>query len=230
MINQCLDRSFLLRLLAAWLTCTLVVYLFASPIVKFLLPAIAFVAGLIQQDAIALLNIKDQVSSDLLGVGDLVIRPFLLDSIHLSGALAMRGHSWLPSSFVDSNHILVPAVIAITVSLALPTASLKDGFKSTLVTLTAAVLLVVITSGILIAGKVQIVIAEGYLQAGLPAPQSPLIWTVIVMESGGTWLLSIVVGLSMYWFMSHRWPQSLRQHREGVLAKKFPAAEANRAL
>lgn len=124
----------------------------------------------------------------------------------------------------------MPAVIAITVSLALPTASLKDGFKSTLVTLTAAVLLVVITSGILIAGKVQIVIAEGYLQAGLPAPQSPLIWTVIVMESGGTWLLSIVVGLSMYWFMSHRWPQSLRQHREGVLAKKFPAAEANRAL
>lgn len=100
MINQCLDRSFLLRLLAAWLTCTLVVYLFASPIVKFLLPAIAFVAGLIQQDAIALLNIKDQVSSDLLGVGDLEIRPFLLDSIHLSGRspCAVIAGSQVPSS------------------------------------------------------------------------------------------------------------------------------------
>ncbi|MDP0941651.1 hypothetical protein, partial [Klebsiella quasipneumoniae] len=77
--------------------------------------------------------------------------------------------------------------------LALPAPSIKAKAKILIVGGATALLVTVLNAGVLIAGKIDIVFLEAYMNAGLNHEQSSLIWLVILLETGVTSALAIGV-------------------------------------
>lgn len=183
--------AYVVRLGLAWASCTFIAHYSAGALVSTVAPAISLVSEFIQPD----IAINLSVSPD---DGTVDIRTFLLRPIRLSNTVSLRGHSKLPKTSVDSNHIVVPVVIILTILLGLPS---KSWFRKALWIakgVVASLGLMILNAGVLVSGKIDILILEAYERAGLDKDQSSLIWTVILLETGISSALAIAVALLIY--------------------------------
>ncbi|MCE4557366.1 hypothetical protein [Pelomonas cellulosilytica] len=176
---------------AAWVLCVHLAHLAANSLVAQLAPAISFVSEAIHSATAITLVVRPEDN-------EVEVRTFLLKPVRLSDSLFLRGHSRLPVTSVSSNHLVVPSAIILTILLALPAPSLKAKTKVVLVGGATALLVTVLNAGVLIAGKIDIVFLEAYLKVGIDRDQSGLIWLVILMETGVTWVLTIGVSLLLH--------------------------------
>lgn len=176
---------------SAWLLCVYLAHVAGGNLVMHLAPAIAFVSETIHSATAITLVVRPEEN-------EVEVRTFLLRPVRLSDSLFLRGHSRLPVTGVSSNHLVVPAAIILTILLALPAPSLKAKVKVLLVGGVTALLVTVLNAGVLVAGKIDIVLLEAYLKAGLDQDQSGLIWLVILLETGVTSALAIGVAVLVH--------------------------------
>lgn len=170
----------------AWVLSIYVGHVAGNSLVGQVAPAIAFVSEMIHPATAIHLVVKPEGN-------EVEIKTFLLRPMRLSNTLSLRGHSRLPATTVNSNHLVVPAVIILTILLALPAPSRSAKALALLLGTAAALLVLVLNAGLLVAGKIDIVFLEAYLRAGLDKEQSGLIWLVILLETGVTWAFAIGV-------------------------------------
>lgn len=162
---------------AAWAFCVFVAHLVGSALVSKVSPAISLVSELIHPATAVTLVVRPQTD-------EIEVRTFLLRPVRLSDSISLRGHSRLPVTWVDSNHLVVPAAIMLTIFLAMPAPSLSARSRILLIGTAAAIIVMVINAGLLVAGKIDIVFLEAYLKAGLDKEQSVLIWLIVLLETG----------------------------------------------
>lgn len=186
-----LTWRYAVRFSLAWVFCIYFAHVAGNALVSQLAPAMAFVSETIHSATAITLVVQPEDNA-------VEVRTFLLAPVRLSASLSLRGHSRLPVTSVSSNHLVVPAAIILTILLALPAPSLKAKTKVLVVGGATALLVTVLNAGVLVAGKIDIVLLEAYLKAGIDHEQSGLIWLVILLETGVTSALAVGIALLLH--------------------------------
>lgn len=189
--------QYAVRFGSAWVLCIYLAHIAGNYLIAQLAPAAAFVSEAIHTATAITLVVRPEDNA-------VEIRTFLLKPVRLSDSLFLRGHSRLPVASVTSNHLVVPASIILTILLALPAPSIKAKAKILIVGGATALLVTVLNAGVLIAGKIDIVFLEAYMNAGLNHEQSSLIGLVILLETGVTSALAIGVAFLLHRLLTMR--------------------------
>lgn len=166
---------------------------FTGAVVSGVAPVIELLAEGVQPDKAVHVAMSSAKRQD--GAQAVDVRTFLLKPLHLGNGVHLRSGSWLPITSVDAHHLLVPAVIVWTVVLGWPVPDLRRRAWSLAFALIASFGVTVGAAALLIAGKIDILIIQGAEQVKVQIPETALVWTAILLEVGGTWVIAATISI-----------------------------------
>lgn len=178
------------RLLLVWcVLCALAIGL-GRQALTLALPLYDGVIEVIQDDFVATVQMTHTPDGWVLRM-----QPFLVRPLRLNADLSMPAGTRLRWFVTHVDHTLVPPVLLLMVTLALPAARWRELAVRLLLALPVLILVLALTAPVLLAGQVAIMAADLARLAGAPQRQTPLVALMIFMESGGRWLLPLAGGV-----------------------------------
>jgi hypothetical protein len=188
-------RFVAIRLTLALLGSATLALTFASAIVSGIAPVIELLTEGVQPDKAVHVAMSSAKRQD--GAQAVDVRTFLLKPLHLGNGVHLRSGSWLPITSLDADHLLVPAVIVWTVVLGWPVPDLRRRAWSLAFGLIASFGVTVGAAALLIAGKIDILVIQGAEQVKVQIPETALVWTAMLLEVGGIWVIAATI--SVFW-------------------------------
>lgn len=180
-----------LRVLIAWTLVAIGTYLVARPLSQLMLPAVEVMIGLMQPDFFADLKIADVDGDPMIVMKGLVRTPIVLSPTRtLAAGTAFDGGS------THVVHAMVPIAILLTVLIAWPIRSAGEFRQRLWRGLLAALPVVALTTPALLVGRVYLLFEETSRSIGGQYGESMLINLFLFMESGGRWLLPLLLGVA----------------------------------
>jgi hypothetical protein len=186
------------RTLIACATVSVAILLGQRALITALLPYFDIVIRLLQSDFVASLRI-----AEVKGQWMIQMTPFLLRAVPLTDQLALRSFVELPPFFVGVTHALVPVVLLIAAIASWPFASYRDAITRVVLAIVSVPLVLASTTPLLLAGRLQMWIIELAMQHGAGSREPALVTAMIFMESGGRWLLPLMLAVASV-VISHR--------------------------
>jgi hypothetical protein len=176
-----------LRMGSAWLFASALVLISGPCIIEPALPLLQTAVDLLQADFTVVLELKQSSGGWLIST-----QPFLMRSVALAAGSSIAPFTHLGRFSINVDHTLVPQVIFLTVAWSWPCARRRELVARLALTLPALSILLALDVPAHLVGLVEIYLAEvGRVNASSRAAW-PITW-MIFMESGGRWLLAILV-------------------------------------
>jgi hypothetical protein len=177
-----------LRVLLAWLALAAAALWTGRTAVDLLLPLIATVGE----------SLSAEFSASYLWAADdphmLLLRAQLLDPSPATLALGLRAGQAIETG-TNLEHVLVPPVLVLTALLAWPARDLRQRLLLLVLAAPAAVLSLLLTTPLLLAGKIEVLLLERAAGMGLARTPSWVTHWMLFTEGGGRWLLALVLAL-----------------------------------
>jgi hypothetical protein len=124
------------------------------------------------------------------------MRPTLVHAVMIGNERVLRPGADLGRFTTTIAHTLLPLVVFITTLAALPVRKPSDWLYRCAAALPAFAVLLATGAPLLLASRIQMTLAEANLLSGLPYRDPTLGPSLVFMESGGRWLIALVLGLS----------------------------------
>jgi TRAP-type uncharacterized transport system fused permease subunit len=182
---------FTLRLLVVYLVVTLVVLLAGRRLLEIALPAMEVAVNVLQQDFSGSLAMVQRERDWVIEMQPMTVR-----FIPLGNEISVRQFRPLPRCFTHVDHTLVPIVLLLTALIAWPTRKRREAVVRVVLGGAAAAFLLFASAPLLLVGQAQLALV-GLAKANGGSMSEPMLLTLMIfMETGGRWLLPIVLAVA----------------------------------
>jgi hypothetical protein len=183
-------RRLLVRGFVVWTGVAITSYLLVRPLTWLLLPVLEAMIGLLQSDYFGELALRDIGGQPMIHMTCIVREPILLSPARtLVPGMRFDGGS------THAVHAILPLAILVVVLMSLPMRSARDGWRRTVRGLVAALVVLLLTTPVLLHGRVEAMLTEAALATGGTALDGTLLSHLFLfMEAGGRWLLPLLLG------------------------------------
>lgn len=181
--------KFFLRILGAWFVASMLGIFFGEAVFEALIPLLEFVIGHAQSDFIPHLDIYNHGGTKVLRMTVSLAKPLILTPNITAPGGPIQG-----SIITNLDHCMVPLVILTTSLIGWP---IHSGIRETVLRLICGLggclTVIFLTTPLFLVARVQMVFIK-YLMRTNEHPEQPFLITwAIFTESGGRWLIPIVL-------------------------------------
>jgi hypothetical protein len=166
-----------------------VAYAAARPLVEALLPLMELLVNSLQSDFLGHLRIIDAGSDPMIAMSCTTRK-----AIVLAPGQILPPHASFDGGSTHVMHALVPLVLFATVLCAWPVDRLREVVSRVTCGAIALLPLIALTTPLLLVGKVHALFAETAAAAGVTHDAHFVVPLFLFMESGGRWLLPLILG------------------------------------
>lgn len=190
-----LPRQALLRRvvlgLGVWLGLSVLVLTQGSALLAWTLPFQSALIEALQPNHVAILTITEEGSLPVIQLSPLTVHDRQLSPRHWVPA-----QTRLPTLRTDIGHALVPFVVLMTVLISWPAVNPREWMLRVLAALPWSVVMLALTSPVLLAGRLEILLIDAGASVGVTLQQSFLVTLTLFMEIGGRWLIAMVAAIA----------------------------------
>jgi hypothetical protein len=178
------------RLVLIWILVSGIGLLCGQKLLKLLLPVFSVVITLAQDDFWPTLDIAETNGEMVVRMSAKIIR-----SIPLSANQSILSGASVNYTAIGVLHAVVPAVLFITLILAWPIHSWREGMHRCVLSVPSFILMMLMTAPLFLVGRFQMAIVDMAQRLGQETDDTLLILWTIFLEMGGNWLLPILLAV-----------------------------------
>lgn len=179
------------RAVLVWMIVGIAALIAQHPLTSLLLPLFESAIDILQQDFTATLLLVQEKGEWVIQMAAYLARP-----LALTDRVVLPAFAALPPFQVSVDHALVPLVLLLTAVASWPFVSGREAAVRTVLTIAAAPLVLALSTPLLLVGRQQMIFVEAAMRQGASFHEPALVTLMIFMESGGRWLVPLVLAVA----------------------------------